>query len=204
MADTTLPAVTAEVTPPALLMADGQPTATSLQVAEHFGKRHGDVIRAIRNLGCSDGYRERNFALTINRVPGPKGALRDEPMYHITRDGFALLAMGFTGKEAMRWKEAYIAAFNAMEARLKSLYVEPLVEGKQFRNGIPLHMKFKLQEQSFQIMGRLMTERQAAARRNLYWQLRQVNDDLGLPTESLEEMLGTDAPALPVQEGGAA
>ena len=204
MADTTLPAVTAEVTPPALLMADGQPTATSLQVAEHFGKRHGDVIRAIRNLGCSDGYRERNFALTINRVPGPKGALRDEPMYHITRDGFALLAMGFTGKEAMRWKEAYIAAFNAMEARLKSLYVEPLVDDKQFRNGIPLHMKFKLQEQSFQIMGRLMTERQAAARRNLYWQLRQVNDALGIPTESAEQMLGTDAPALPVQEGGAA
>ena len=204
MADTTLPAVTAEVTPPALLMADGQPTATSLQVAEHFGKRHGDVIRAIRNLGCSDGYRERNFALTINRVPGPKGALRDEPMYHITRDGFALLAMGFTGKEAMRWKEAYIAAFNAMEARLKSLYVEPLVEGKQFRNGIPLHMKFKLQEQSFQIMGRLMAEQRAAARRNLYWQLRQVNDALGIPTESAEQMLGTDAPALPVQEGGAA
>ena len=204
MADTTLPAVTAEVTPPALLMADGQPTATSLQVAEHFGKRHGDVIRAIRNLGCSDGYRERNFALTINRVPGPKGALRDEPMYHITRDGFALLAMGFTGKEAMRWKEAYIAAFNAMEARLKSLYVEPLVDDKQFRNGIPLHMKFKLQEQSFQIMGRLMAERQAAARRNLYWQLRQVNDALGIPTESAEQLLGTDAPTLPVQEGGAA
>ena len=78
------------------------------------------------------------------------------------------------------------------------------MEGKQFRNGIPLHMKFKLQEQSFQIMGRLMTERQAAARRNLYWQLRQVNDALGIPTESAEQMLGTDAPALPVQEGGAA
>ena len=204
MADTTLPAVTAEVTPPALLMADGQPTATSLQVAEHFGKRHGDVIRAIRNLGCSDGYRERNFALTINRVPGPKGALRDEPMYHITRDGFALLAMGFTGKEAMRWKEAYIAAFNAMEARLKNLYVEPLVDDKQFRNGIPLHMKFKLQEQSFQIMGRLMAEQRAAARRNLYWQLRQVNDALGIPTESAAQLLGADAPALPVLEGGAA
>lgn len=204
MADTTLPAVTAEVTPPTLLMADGQPTATSLQVAEHFSKQHRDVLRAIRNLGCSDGYRERNFALTINRVPGPKGALRDEPMYRITRDGFALLAMGFTGKEAMRWKEAYIAAFNAMEARLKSLYVEPLVDDKQFRNGIPLHMKFKLQEQSFQIMGRLMAERQAAARRNLYWQLRQVNDALGIPTESAEQLLGTDAPTLPVQEGGAA
>lgn len=204
MADTTLLTVPQLVTTPSLLMADGQPMATSLQVAEHFGKRHGDVIRAIRNLGCSDGYRERNFALTINRVPGPKGALRDEPMYHISRDGFALLAMGFTGKEAMRWKEAYIAAFNAMEARLKSLYVEPLVDDKQFRNGIPMHMKFKLQEQSFQIMGRLMAEQRVAARRNLYWQLRQVNDALGIPTESAAQLLGADAPALPVLEGGVA
>ena len=200
MADTTLPAVTAEVTTPTLHMADGKPTATSLQVAEHFGKQHKTVLRAIRNLGCSAAFTERNLALS--EFVDSTG--RRLPMYHITRDGFALLAMGFTGKEAMRWKEAYIAAFNAMEARIKSLYVEPLVEGKQFRNGIPLHMKFKLQEQSFQIMGRLMTERQAAARRNLYWQLRQVNDALGIPTESAAQLLGADAPALPVLEGGAA
>lgn len=200
MADTTLPAVTAEVATPTLLMADGQPTATSLQVAEHFGKRHRDVLRAIRDLDCSEGYRERNFALTMQAVPGPKGAMRDEPMYRITRDGFAFLAMGFTGKEAARWKEAYINAFNAMEAKLRSLYVEPLVNDKQFRMGIPMHLKFKLQEQSRRTMRELLAEPAPAAKRNLYWQLHQINDALGIPTESMAA-LDVAAPAL---EGGAA
>ena len=200
MADTTLPAVTQTVTTPTLLMTDGQPMATSLQVAEHFGKRHNDVLRAVRNLGCSEDFSLRNFAQSTYL----NDRKQSQPMYYISRDGFAMLGMGFTGKEAIQWKEAYIAAFNAMEARLKSLYVEPLVDDKQFRNGIPLHMKFKLQEQSFQIMGRLMAEQQGAARRNLYWQLRQVNDALGIPTESAAQLLGADAPALPVLEGGAA
>ena len=200
MADTTLPAVTQNVTTPTLLLTDGQPMATSLQVAEHFGKRHNDVLRAVRNLGCSEDFSLRNFAQSTYL----NDRKQSQPMYYISRDGFAMLGMGFTGKEAIQWKEAYIAAFNAMEARLKSLYVEPLVEDKQFRNGIPLHMKFKLQEQSFQIMGRLMAEQQGAARRNLYWQLRQVNDALGIPTESAAQLLGADAPALPVLEGGAA
>ena len=200
MADTTLPAVTQNVTTPTLLLTDGQPMATSLQVAEHFGKRHNDVLRAVRNLGCSEDFSLRNFAQSTYL----NDRKQSQPMYYISRDGFAMLGMGFTGKEAIQWKEAYIAAFNAMEARLKSLYVEPLVDDKQFRDGIPLHMKFKLQEQSFQIMGRLMAEQQGAARRNLYWQLRQVNDALGIPTESAAQLLGADAPALPVLEGGAA
>lgn len=200
MADTTLPTVTAEVASPTLEAHSGHVTASSLQVAEHFGKRHRDVLRSIRNLECSDEFSERNFALA--KYLDEQGKPRDS--YHMSRDGFAMLAMGFTGKEAMRWKEAYIAAFNAMEARLKSLYVEPLVDDKQFREGIPLHMKFKLQEQSFQIMGRLMAADTPAGRRNLYWQLRQVNDALGIPTESAEQLLGVDAPVLPVLEGGAA
>lgn len=200
MADTTLPAVTAEVTPPSLDTNDGQAVATSLQIAEHFGKRHRDLLRAIRNLGCSNVFNERNFA-PVEYVD-EKGERR--PMYYIARDGFSILAMGFTGKSAMPWKEAYIAAFNAMEASLKSLYVEPLVADKHFRKGIPLHMKFKLQEQSFQIMSRLVAEQQPAARRNLYWQLRQVNDALGIPTEGVTELLGKDAGTLAQLEGGAA
>ena len=51
-----------EVTSPALEARNGHITATSLQVAEHFGKRHRDVLRAIRNLGCSAEFNERNFA----------------------------------------------------------------------------------------------------------------------------------------------
>lgn len=200
MADTTLPTVTVAVTTPTLLTQNGQATATSLQIAEHFGKRHDNVIRAIRNLEVPDDYRDLNFEAAITRVPGPKGALRDEPMYRITRDGFALLAMGFTGKEAMRWKLAYITAFNAMEAKLRSLYVEPLVNDKQFRMGIPMHLKFKLQEQSRRTMRELLAEPAPEAKRNLYWQLQQINDALGIPTEAMAA-LGVAAPAL---EGGAA
>ena len=202
MADTTLPAVTAEVTLPTLEAHKGHVTATSLQVAEHFGKRHTHVLRAIKNLDIPDDYRQPNFGLTINRVPGPKGALRDEPVYHITRDGFALLAMGFTGKEAMRWKLAYITAFNAMEAKLRSFYVAPLVDDKQFRNGIPLHMKLKLQEQGQDLLCKLRQAATPGDRRGLYAQLLQVNESLGLPTENAESLLGPDAPMLPLVKGG--
>lgn len=101
--------------------------------------------------------------------------------------------MGFTGKEAMRWKLAYIKAFNMMEARIRALYVEPLVSEKEFRRGISLRDKLVLQEQSRQIAIKLQAEAAPVVRRNLYWQLRQVNDALGIPTESVEQLLGADA-----------
>ena len=77
MADTTLPAVTQEVTPPTLLMADGQPTATSLQVAEHFGKRHTHVLRAIRNLAAElPDEHKPIFGLMSQSVEVGQGGLR--------------------------------------------------------------------------------------------------------------------------------
>ena len=103
---------------PDLEIIEGQITTTSTQVAAHFNKRHADVMRAIKKMEIPAEYRERNFALTFNEVPGPNGAVRKEPSYRITRDGFTLLAMGFTGKEAMQWKVAYLTAFNKMEQEL--------------------------------------------------------------------------------------
>lgn len=89
-------------------------TTTSLQIAEHFGKRHADVIRAIKRLDAPAEFTERNFALSdFTDSTG-----RTLPAYRITRDGFTLLAMGFTGKDALHWKIAYIDAFNHMEAAL--------------------------------------------------------------------------------------
>ena len=126
--------VAQEVTSPALEARAGQITATSLQVAEHFQKRHTNVIRAIRNLEVPDEFNRLNFEPVA--YVDEKGERR--PMYHITRDGFALLAMGFTGKEAMRWKLAYITTFNAMEAKLRALFVTPLLSQNEFRNGIKL------------------------------------------------------------------
>lgn len=76
----------------------GTVTTTSLQIAEHFGKRHADVIRAIKRLDAPAEFTERNFALSdFTDSTG-----RTLPAYRLTHDDFTLLAMGFTGKEALR------------------------------------------------------------------------------------------------------
>lgn len=104
---------------PELTVVDGKITTTSNQVAEHFGKAHKLVLRAIRNLlqELPKGY-ERNFAPIQVDVELGMGRTRKDPAYLLTRDAFTLLAMGFTGKEALQWKVAYINAFNKMEAKL--------------------------------------------------------------------------------------
>ena len=186
-----------EVTSPALEARNGQITATSLQVAEHFQKRHTNVIRAIRNLEVPDEFNRLNFEPVA--YVDEKGERR--PMYHITRDGFALLAMGFTGKEAMRWKLAYITTFNAMEAKLRALFVTPLLSQNEFRNGIKLQTKLQLMEQSRSTMHALVQETCPHAKENLYFQLRYVNDALGIPTASSKRLLGQDAPDLTLWEG---
>lgn len=104
------------VLPPevSLTIVNGQIMASSLDVASKFGKNHKDVLKAISNLEIPDDYRGRNFA--PGSYADAQGQMR--PMVEMTRDGFTLLGMGFTGKEAMRWKITYINAFNAMEAEL--------------------------------------------------------------------------------------
>lgn len=91
---------------------------SSKAVAEHFGKSHKDVLRAISNVGCSDSFRERNFAPSVYSVKTGIGKERTYKCYNLTRDGFIFTVMGFTGKKADLFKEAYINAFNKMEAAL--------------------------------------------------------------------------------------
>ncbi|MFG6599392.1 MULTISPECIES: Rha family transcriptional regulator [unclassified Sulfitobacter] len=95
-------------------------TTTSRLIAEKFGKRHADVIRAIRNLECSAEFAERNFA-PVEFIEEFQFKSEKRIEYRVSRDGFTFLAMGFTGKEAATWKEKFIAAFNAMEARLQAV-----------------------------------------------------------------------------------
>lgn len=98
---------------------DSRVVTTSLRVAEIFGKQHKHVLEAIRNIECSDGFRGSNFRL-IQRISDlGQGRTRKDPCYLITRDGFTFLVMGFTGKTAAKFKEAYIRAFNEMEAKLR-------------------------------------------------------------------------------------
>lgn len=86
-------------------------TCTSLDVAETFGKEHARVLRDIRDLECSQGFRVGNFAESSYLNSQNK----KQPMYLIKRDGFTLLVMSYTGEKAMGFKEAYIRQFNAME-----------------------------------------------------------------------------------------
>ena len=93
---------------------------TSLQVAEVFEKEHARVLRDIRELSCSEDFRNGNFAKSsyINSQN------KKQPMYQITKDGFVLLVMGYTGEKAMKFKEDYIKAFNKMENELRRIYTE--------------------------------------------------------------------------------
>jgi Rha family phage regulatory protein len=86
-------------------MKGGKLIADSRDVAATFGKRHGDVIRAVRELiESAEELDQRNFA-SINFVDAGG---RTYPAYEMDRDGFSLLAMGFTGEKALRWKLRYI------------------------------------------------------------------------------------------------
>lgn len=120
MADTTIGTSVAIATPD-LEIIEGNVTTTSNQIAAHFNKRHDTVLRAIRKLECSAEYRLRNFAESSYRNEQGK----EQPCYRLTRDGFVFLAMGFTGKDAAQWKEAYITAFNKMEQELQARTTRP-------------------------------------------------------------------------------
>ncbi|EJS4721533.1 Rha family transcriptional regulator [Salmonella enterica] len=99
---------------PKINVINGQAVTSSLAIANYFTKRHDDVLKKIRALECSPEFSARNFAGA--EYTDDQGKLR--PCYNITRDGFAFLAMGFTGKRAAQFKEAYINAFNQMEKQL--------------------------------------------------------------------------------------
>lgn len=103
---------------------DGKIVTTSLQVAEVFNKLHRHVLRDIRNLECSSKFQESNFGLSFYHSKLLNGGYKKQPMYYITKDGFTFLAMGFTGKVAARFKEAYINAFNEMEKRLAGAMIK--------------------------------------------------------------------------------
>lgn len=95
---------------------NGEPVASSRQIAESFGKEHKHVLRDIENLiggeskiGLSSMFFKSEYISAQNKKL---------PEYLMNRDGFSLLVMGFTGKEALEWKLKYIQAFNEMEKQL--------------------------------------------------------------------------------------
>jgi Rha family phage regulatory protein len=99
---------------------NGAAFCDSLQVAETFRKRHDNVLQDIRRTmdDAGDGFNLLNFQEVKYKDQGG----RRYPKYLMTKDGFTLLTMGYTGKKAMQFKLAYIERFNRMEGFIKSLY----------------------------------------------------------------------------------
>ena len=104
-----------------VMVYDATLVTDSLRVAMHFGKKHGNVLRAYDELACSETYRALNFELTMQGIPGPNGATRKERLVRMTKDGFMFMVMGFTGKEAACIKERYICEFNKMANQLEQI-----------------------------------------------------------------------------------
>lgn len=102
---------------PRLMLANGAFRVSSRDVASHFGKQHKNVLRDIdgilEDLGPEFG--RLNFEPSSYLTEQNKS----QREFQLTRDGFVLLAMGFTGSDAMAWKVRYIEAFNAMEVELQ-------------------------------------------------------------------------------------
>ncbi|WCL69192.1 Rha family transcriptional regulator [Lactiplantibacillus plantarum] len=98
-----------------VIMKNQQAVTSSLQVAEVFEKNHRDVLKAITNLKRD----VRNFAQMFSETNIPDSYNRNRRAFYMNRDGFTLLAMGFTGDKALQFKLQYIEEFNSMEEQAK-------------------------------------------------------------------------------------
>ena len=93
----------------------GTPVTNSLLVAERFGKEHKHVLESIRNLVAENSATKSFFFKAQHENRG-----KTYPVFVMNRDGFTLLVMGFTGKEALKFKLDFIEAFNKMETAIKT------------------------------------------------------------------------------------
>jgi Rha family phage regulatory protein len=116
-----------------LTTIDGQPMTTSRKVAARFKKAHKTVLRSIKRIEAAQPEFSR-----LNFVPrdyvDERG--KSQPEYLMTRDGFALLAMGFTGDAAMSWKIVYINAFNRMAEEIAKAAHVPSITGTLYQQAL--------------------------------------------------------------------
>ena len=158
-----VPTLTAMVIQP----GESTPRVSSLQITEAFDKNHRDVLRKIKELleECPSDFGERNFALS--NYLDSQG--KSKPKFLLTRDGFSLLAMSFTGQKATFWKIRYIEAFNDMEKALLPKRLLAVPEGRA------------LIGQGLKLARRLTPERRQDIRRAVrYHAMGLCNTEIGL------------------------
>lgn len=132
-----------------IVIEDNQPITASRNVAENFEKNHRDILESIRNLTAENSAtRIMFFETTYKNTRG-----QEYPEFLMNRDGFTLLAMGFTGKKALQFKLKYIEAFNQMENHIKQqidvsqLSPDLQMFHKIFNNMAEQQLEFKYQKE---------------------------------------------------------
>ena len=112
-----------------------QVITTSLLVAETFEKEHRNVLKSIRKLMSATNVA---VAQMFDETTYVNEQGKEQPMFFMNRDGFTLLAMGFSGEKALKFKVDYINAFNKMEEELKSQQTKQLSAAESLLQSVQL------------------------------------------------------------------
>lgn len=178
---------------------DGKLLVTSREIAENFKKQHKNVIQSIENI------KAENSALTKMFVENSyiAGTGKSYKEYLITRDGFTLLIMSFTGTEALNWKLKYIEAFNKMEQMLKEQRLDLPTTYKEALQ----HLLVKVEEnEKLQIENEEMKPKASYHDKVLNPEklvtTTDIAKDLGMSAQGLNILLHTNKIIYPVKKNG--
>lgn len=176
--------------------SEGRPLTNSVLVAEKFERLHRNVIQTVKRITAENSAVRNMFVETtyLNEKQ------QEQPMYIMNRDGFTLLAMGFTGKKALQFKLDYIDAFNKMEQTIKQPQVLPssidmivlkqLVEATQVMATQISQMQVQLNQQYNQLPSISVTsEQRISPRQCKYYTVKQMAKALNSDARQLNAFL---------------
>ena len=174
-------------------MKDRQAVTDSLKVAESFDKKHKDVLKAWKNLAAQNCATKKMFVEStyVNRG-------KEYPMIYMNRDGFTLLAMGFTGKKALDFKLKYIQAFNEMENQIRQPKSERLEimrknsatkrAGVLYKIAMATDSNISRQKLLHKAAEVLTGEKLVPVMQDKYYSVEEVGQQLSLPTDLIDEI----------------
>ena len=179
---------------------EGQPVVSSREVANNFGKKHKHVLESIENIKAENSAVTKMFIESSYKA----GTGKNYKEYLLTRDGFSLLVMGFTGAKALQWKLKYIEAFNKMEQYIKeqkpklpTTYKEALqhllvqVEENE-RLQLENQQQTKVIEKQSEVIGEMAPKAEyfdALVDNNLLTNIRDTAKELGIKERTFTEWL---------------
>lgn len=196
MAAHLIPVFTGELTEESTQLCNARDLHAALQVETRFNDW---IDRRIDEYGFIEG--EDYYSNLSNRSDGKAGKRRTD--YHLTLDMAKELAMLENNEIGRQVRRYFIRAESELRERMlaelrdKARHVLALPGVKSLRGAISFKQTLILQRQSRDLMALIVNEPAPPARQNMHWQLRQVNDALGIPTASLDEIVA----AVPALEG---